>query len=84
MIRGFNSTRDHKDASPNFQAQNGLPIAILPVVFSEECQKIRTISRCIDGEAAGLLIEIARHFLKNDDRSAKRFRLLLVVLSKEQ
>ena len=25
------------DASPNFQAQNGLPIAILPVVFCEEC-----------------------------------------------
>jgi hypothetical protein len=24
VIRGFDTTRDHKDASPNFQAQNGL------------------------------------------------------------
>jgi autotransporter-associated beta strand protein len=37
VIGGFGSTRDHKDASPNFQAQNGLPIPILPVAFSEEC-----------------------------------------------
>ena len=39
--RGFGSTRDQKDASPNFQAQNGLAVANLPVVFSEECPKNR-------------------------------------------
>jgi hypothetical protein len=40
VIGGFDSTRDHKDASVNFQAQNGLPIAIIPVVFREECRII--------------------------------------------
>jgi hypothetical protein len=40
VIGGFDSTRDHKGASLNFQAQNGLTVAIHPVAFSEECQII--------------------------------------------